>query len=167
MKRILPHLQRHAVGYVALFVALTGTSYAAVTLPPGSVGPQQIRNHAIDPIKFNNRFINGSVRAWAVVGSGGHVIAGGGKPRAGTATSGSYVIHWAVTVPRVCATIATIDGDHSPATERIGSAQAPATAGYAVADTSRQRSGRAVTFVTTFNQAGQLTALGFDVGIVC
>ena len=36
--RPLHHLRNNAVGYVALFVALGGTSYAAISLPAGSVG---------------------------------------------------------------------------------------------------------------------------------
>jgi hypothetical protein len=40
---------RHAtaVAYLALFVALGGASYAATTLPAGSVGTKQIRAHAV------------------------------------------------------------------------------------------------------------------------
>jgi hypothetical protein len=69
-----------------------------------------------------------------------------------------------------CATTATIDGDHSPTTERIpipGNPSVAVTAGYAVADSSQGASGHGVTFVTTFNQMGQLTPLGFDVAVVC
>ena len=33
MTRILTHVKRQAVGYLALFVALGGTGYAAVNLP--------------------------------------------------------------------------------------------------------------------------------------
>jgi len=37
---------------LALFVALGGTSYAALTLPAGSVGSQQVRSGAISPSKL-------------------------------------------------------------------------------------------------------------------
>jgi hypothetical protein len=40
---MLAHLRPNAVAYVALFVALTGTSYAAIKLPANSVGTKQIR----------------------------------------------------------------------------------------------------------------------------
>ncbi|HXN39695.1 MAG TPA: hypothetical protein VN892_16800 [Solirubrobacteraceae bacterium] len=33
---------------LALFVSLGGASYAAITLPAGSVGPQQLRAHAVE-----------------------------------------------------------------------------------------------------------------------
>lgn len=41
------HVRRHAVGYLALFVALGGTGWAAVNLPRDSVGPAQIRTDAV------------------------------------------------------------------------------------------------------------------------
>jgi hypothetical protein len=43
MRRLLVHIRRNAVAYVALFVALGGTSYAAFDIP----------NHSIDPVKFD------------------------------------------------------------------------------------------------------------------
>jgi hypothetical protein len=171
MNRILGHMRANAVAYLALFVALGGSSYAAVNLPPGSVGERQIRNHSIDPVKLNPKFIAGSVRAWAIVGSGGKVIAGGGGPKTGTpVTPGSYEIRWTQRLPSNCSTVATIDGNHSAATERIatpGNTSVPVTAGYAVADTSRTGPQNGVTFVTTFNQSGQLVPLGFDVVVIC
>ena len=44
MTRLLAHARRNAVAYVALFVALGGTSYAAFSLPAGSVGAREIKN---------------------------------------------------------------------------------------------------------------------------
>ena len=67
MGRILTHLRRNAVAYIALFVALGGTSYAAINLPAGSVGNRQLQNHAIDPVKLNPGTIAASIRAWANV----------------------------------------------------------------------------------------------------
>jgi hypothetical protein len=161
MKRLLIHIRRNAVAYVALFVALGGTSYAAFELP----------NHSIDPVKFDPKFINGSVRAWAIVGASGRLIASGGKAHAGAPPiPGSYEVSWGVKFGSNCATTATVDGNHSPTTEHIpipGNPSVPFTAGYAVADSVRGSSGRGVTFVTTFNQQGQLTPLGFDVSVTC
>ena len=171
MTRMLNHVRTNAIAYLALFVALSGTGYAAVTLPAGSVGERELKNHSIDPVKLDPRFITGSVRAWAIVGSAGRVIAGGGGPITGQPPSpGSYEVTWGQKVRPDCSTIATIDGDHSPGTEHValqGNSSVPVAAGYAVADTSRSGSGRAVTFVTTFNQSGQLTPLGFDVAVIC
>ena len=41
------HARRHAVAYLALFVALGGTSYAATQLPANSVGTAQLRPGAV------------------------------------------------------------------------------------------------------------------------
>ena len=81
MNRILSHLRGNVVAYLALFVALGGTSYAAVALPANSVGARQIRNHSITPVKLNPRRIGASVRAWAVIQDGTKVVAA--RPRAG------------------------------------------------------------------------------------
>jgi len=67
MRAILTHLRSNAVAYIALFTALGGTSYAAFSLPAGSVGDRQIQNHAIGAVKLNPGSIAASIRAWADV----------------------------------------------------------------------------------------------------
>lgn len=52
MQRVLRHVRSQAVAYVALFVALSGVSYAAVTLPRNSVGSKQIRAKAVTRAKL-------------------------------------------------------------------------------------------------------------------
>jgi hypothetical protein len=42
--RFARHVRQQFVGYLALFIALGGVSYAAVTLPEDSVGSKQIKN---------------------------------------------------------------------------------------------------------------------------
>lgn len=59
------HARSNAVGYLALFVALGGTSYAAVSLPDGSVGNRQLRNHSITPVKLDRSAIGGPGQAHA------------------------------------------------------------------------------------------------------
>jgi len=44
---MLTHLKANAIAYAALFVALGGTSYAAVKLPAGSVGTKELRRDAV------------------------------------------------------------------------------------------------------------------------
>jgi hypothetical protein len=53
MKVLLSHLRSHAVGYLALCIALSGTAYAA-SLPRNSVGSAQIRNNAITSSDIKN-----------------------------------------------------------------------------------------------------------------
>ena len=66
-RRIWRHVRANTVAYIALFVALGGTSYAATQLPANSVGARQIKNHSITPIKLNPSDIGASVRFWAVI----------------------------------------------------------------------------------------------------
>jgi hypothetical protein len=57
--RVLNHVRRHGIAYVALFLALGGGSaYAAFSLPKGSVGTKQIRSGAVTLGK-----ISGSAKA--------------------------------------------------------------------------------------------------------
>jgi hypothetical protein len=51
-RRILAHLRGNAVGYLALFTALGGTSYAAASLPAGSVHSFQLANGAVTHAKL-------------------------------------------------------------------------------------------------------------------
>lgn len=77
MTKLLAHARSNAIAYLALFVALGGTSYAAFSLPAGSVGTRQLRNGAvtskkvangsITPAKLDSGAIGGSVRHWAIV----------------------------------------------------------------------------------------------------
>jgi hypothetical protein len=80
MTRLLTHARHNAVAYLALFVALGGTSYAAVNLPAGSVGTKQLRNGAVISKKLakgsvgaadlDSKTIGGYVRDYAQIHSG-------------------------------------------------------------------------------------------------
>lgn len=59
LTRSLQHLRQNLIAYLALFVALGGTSYAVVT-----ISGTQIRNHTITAVKLDPRSIAGSVKAW-------------------------------------------------------------------------------------------------------
>src|SRR3954467_4850936 len=54
------HARRNAVAYVALFVALGGTSYAAVNLPKNSVGTKQLKNNAVTSTKVRDGSLTGA-----------------------------------------------------------------------------------------------------------
>jgi hypothetical protein len=166
--RILRYLADHALALVALIcslLALAGASYAAFT-----ISGSQIRNHTINPSKLNPRFINGNVRAWALVGANGKVIVSAGRPRVtqNVGLPSEYIIRWGVKVSR-CATVASIDGADSRPTEQVtgpGNSSLQLASGYAVASTFG--TGRkAVTLVDTYNQAGGPTQLAFNVAVIC
>ncbi len=47
LSRLTGHMRHNLIAYLALFVALGGTSYAAIRLPANSVGPRQIKKNAV------------------------------------------------------------------------------------------------------------------------
>jgi hypothetical protein len=65
--RPLRHIKNNVVAYIALFVALTGTSYAAISFPAGSVGTRELKNGAVTAVKLNPTSVAASVRAWATL----------------------------------------------------------------------------------------------------
>jgi hypothetical protein len=105
MRRFLTHVRHNLIAYVALFVALGGTTYAATALPAGSVGTRQLRNGAVTPPKLNHRLIGGYVRAWAVTNGACQLVAssGGARVVSGTPCAGSsqlLTIRWRGKFPR-------------------------------------------------------------------
>jgi len=84
MKKAIGHLRSNAIAYLALFVALGGTGYAAVSIPRNSVGTRQLRNGAVTIKKLANRSITaaklnthsiaGSVVFWAKINQNGQIL---------------------------------------------------------------------------------------------
>ena len=121
MNRLLNHIRGNAIAYLALFVALGGTGYAAVNLPANSVGNRQIRNGAITPVKLDRQLVSGSVRAWAEVSWTGRVLAGEGSPsvvvQKGQGATGHYSVFWKVAPFKRCTAIggiASVPGTDTP-----------------------------------------------------
>jgi hypothetical protein len=54
-RAVASHVRCNFVAYLALFVALGGTSYAALSLPRNSVGSRQIRANSITSQKVKNK----------------------------------------------------------------------------------------------------------------
>ena len=59
LHRLSAHLRGNAVGYLALFVALGGSSYAAVRLTPGSVKSAALANGAVTHAKLARNSVTG------------------------------------------------------------------------------------------------------------
>ena len=57
MRRLVSHLRSQAIAYLALFVALGGTAYAA-SLPANSVGTKQLKPNAVTTAKIRNEAIS-------------------------------------------------------------------------------------------------------------
>jgi len=70
MAKLSLFLRNNCVGLLALFVALGGTSYAAVKLPKNSVGSAQIKSGAVNTSELRNRAVkNADLGSGAVTGS--------------------------------------------------------------------------------------------------
>ena len=163
MSRLVGHMRSNAIAYVALFVALGGTGYAAVNLPAGSVGGRQLRNHVIQPVKFDPRYVGGSVRLWASVSASGKVVAGGRGvnvvPQGSVA--GDYLVSPSrgsrIATPRGCEALASVD-DSSAAP---GFAEAELGVFPHNPDLPWQ------VVVQTFGRDGMPSDLPFDLIVVC
>jgi hypothetical protein len=166
MTRVLKHVRGNLVGYIALFVALGGTSYAAISIPAGSVGTTQLRNGAVTskkiangsvtPARFDDRTIGGSIRHWAHVSQTAHVL-GGSK---GARASGGpiFSVSWGDRFSSHCAALVTPAGT-------AGVSPIADTVGVAVIRSGATRSSTVVN-VTTY-VGGIATAAPFYVAVVC
>ena len=162
MNAILRHARQNTVAYVALFVALAGTSYAALRVPTNSVGERQLRNHSIDPVKLNPRFFGGYVRKWATVDASGHLIASGGPVKVTMPSflpPANYVIDW-LTHPRTrCTSIVSLD-------EHSNNSSGPA-AGSVTSGTTQNDIRGVETSVSTFGSSGTPEPESFDIALLC
>jgi hypothetical protein len=167
-------LRRNALACTALAVgmlAMAGSSYAAFSLPPNSVGAVQIQNHSIAPAKLDPQYTNGTILDWAYVSSDGRVLGGGpgvsrchGHEPGGcpfepdNPGDGSYGLAWHHMIPagRRCATVANVV------------AEGPGDDGFAAATIGTGYSGNeAFTLVDTYNLQGQPTPENFYVAVIC
>ncbi len=168
MTRVLNHARNNLVGYIALFVALGGTSYAAISLPAGSVGTTQLRNGAVTSRKLakqavsaanlDPRSIAGHIADWAQIRADGHVISSGPKASVFVrdSTRGLFQVSWHRSIPPSCMAVA------SPA-------NVPAVVGQATANTlGPDGSGRsAFVLVQTFDASGNNVPENVNVVVIC
>jgi hypothetical protein len=159
MQRLLNHVRGNTVAYLALFVALGGTGYAAANLPANSVGNRQIRNGSITPVKIDRQLITGSVRAWAEVSASGKVLAGEGGPsvvvQRGQGATGHYSVFWKVAAFKRCVAVGgvTVAGDDASPGFVVPVVDFPGEPGRVA--------------VEVYNAQGQQAALPFYVAVLC
>lgn len=163
---------------LALFIALGGSSYAALSLPRNSVGPQQLRPGAVRSADVKNRTLQVadlSVRArrsltgrqgpagpigppgapaarhFAAVSAAGGLLRGNATSGGRESAAGTYVVGFAERVSGCAftATLGTTDGNVAPA-GRV---------------TVRELDGRVG--VQTFDAAGNAADLPFHLIVAC
>jgi hypothetical protein len=119
--KFLTHVKHNLVAYLALFVALGGTSYAAINLPAGSVGTRQLRNGAVSNQKLakgsvgaadlDRKTVGGYVRGYVQIGPLGQILSS--RPAAKvvvwrtTGPDPGGTIQWTQRMPSSCFAIAT------------------------------------------------------------
>ncbi len=168
MTRILNHARTNLVAYIALFVALGGTSYAAISLPAGSVGTKQLRNgavtsrklakHAVTAAALDPKSIAGHIADWAQIRADGHVTSS--RPKATVfmkdPTRGLFELSWNGSIPSGC--IAVANPTNVPTV--VGSASA------SVLGLGGQNSARSL-LVSTFDASGNNVPENVNVVVIC
>jgi len=166
--KTLTFIRHNAIALLALFVALGGTSYAALSLPASSVGTKQLRNGAVTSRKLakqavgaanlDPKSIAGHIADWAQIRADGHVISSGPKASVSVrdSTRGLFQVSWHRSIPPSCMAIA------SPA-------NVPAVVGQATANTlGPDGSGRgAFVLVQTFDASGNNVPENVNVVVIC
>lgn len=170
MTRILDYLARNALAALALvcsLLALAGASYAAFSLPAGSVGTRQLHNGAvtgsklasgsITPAKFNASVIGGSLRHWAHISQTAQVLGGS---RGAQTSGGGPIFHvsWGDRFSSRCAAIVTPAGN-------AGASPVADTAGVVVVEPGTRHGSTAV-YVTTY-VSGAATSAPFYIAVLC
>jgi hypothetical protein len=167
MTRVINHIKSQAIAYAALFVALGGTSWAAINLPAGSVGAEQLRNgsvtarklgkQAVTAASLDPKSIAGHVALWAQIRADGKVTSS--SPRATVVTNaprGLEQVYWHRAISSRCLALAN-PTNVAPITE---SATAYATGPYG--------HGRgAYFFVSTFDGTGANVPENVNVVVIC
>jgi hypothetical protein len=163
MKKAVSHLRANAIAYLALFVALGGTSYAAISIPRNSVGTRQLRNGAVTgrklgkgsvtPATLDGRSIAGYVAFWARVDQSGQVLASSVPATTTNWASGAGYITFHRVLSTDCFPLANI------APPQLG-------VGY-VSSNSQSSDGSTNVFITMANPADQPAPEPVDVAEIC
>jgi hypothetical protein len=119
MKTVIGHIRANLIAYLALFVALGGTSYAAITIPRNSVGTRQLRNGAvtagklakgsITSAKLDGRSIAGYVAFWARIDQGGRVLGSSAPATVTNWASGNGLIAFRGALSNDCFPLASVE----------------------------------------------------------
>ena len=102
LARSCKYLRTHHIGLIALFVALGGTSYAAITLPANSVGNKQLKTGAVTLKKIERstrRKLEGDEGPTGATGPQGPAGARGAMGPRGPQGPGAIRLDWSSSAP--------------------------------------------------------------------
>lgn len=138
MTRITTFFRHNAIALAALFIALGGTSYAAITIPRNSVGARQLRrgavtsrkihSGAITPGKLSTKAFGGRILYFAEIEDNGAIAASdprGAKTEDWNRSTGGTVV-FPGSIPTRCYPLA---GAASPIAPTLGQ---PASVGASI-----------------------------------
>lgn len=169
ISRVIDHGRRHSIGYLALgcsLLAMGGASYAAFRIPAhsvgqlqlkhGAVGERQLKNHQIDPVKWDQTYVTAFIRRYASVDAAGHLVTG--SPFSQTATvgsqPGSYDVTWGDAFNGKCIAQATVQSTST-------------NAGFADTSIVQNPGNATVVNVTTYDTSGKPAAEPFSLAVMC
>jgi len=182
-RAIVQHARQHSIAYLALtcaLLALGGAAYAQIRLPPGSVGERQLKNHVIDPVKWDTNYTTGFVRRWATIGPTGSILSTSPGGQSASTGTGNVVVTWGDAFAGWCAPIATVIGGSStrPPTGISGPTGPtgpsgptgptnPGSGAYADAKIFQRPGLSTLVGIATYNSQGQPANEPVSVAVVC
>ncbi len=112
-RNLVEHARRHVIAYLALvcgLLSMGGAAYASFRIPNGSVGERQLKNHVIDPVKWDTAYVTGFVRRWATISPTGSILSTAPNGQSERLGPGQYVVTWGDAFGGWCAPLATVIG---------------------------------------------------------
>jgi hypothetical protein len=185
---LVHHARRHVIAYLALacsMLTLGGAAYAQFQIPTGSVGEPQLKNYAIDPVKWDTNYTTGFVRRWATLNASGSIMSTSPGGQSKATRTGNVVVTWGDAFAGWCAPVATVMGGSAspqpPTTTTTTTSATTTTTTTATTTTTPTPSGGAyaeasivprngqstLVAVATYNSLGQPAAEPFSIAVVC
>lgn len=153
MPRLLNHVRQNLIGYLALFIALGGTGYAATN------STHQARAR-IDAAPRSSTKPGGYILAWAHIAAGGQVQGGSAGVKLRGSAGGAYQVTWRrLRIPGSCGVVV------SPGYK--GSAGMPRTATAVIERPVPVHGLSSLVGVQTFNAQSKGAPAPFTVEIIC
>lgn len=182
--KLVEHARRHVIGYLALVVGLLslgGAAYASFRIPNGSVGERQIKNHVIDPVKWDRAYVTGFVRRWATIGSSGQILSTAPNGQSERLGPGQYVVTWGDAFGSWCAPLATVIGGSATRPASTTGTTGPtgvtgatgatgptgSTGAYAEARVIRRSGESTLVAIATYDSTGAPADEPVSLGVIC